>query len=107
MQGFNLFNRAPARPYSRSEVIHRAGVESIFSAIERERPRIMNNSAESAPSGYEFSSSSEEDEFNETFEPWRLCLSRGNEYSDEDESSLETITSGYKEFASVSGPRER
>jgi transposase len=27
----------------------------------------------------------------------------GNEYSDEDESSLETITSGYKEFASDSG----
>ena len=30
-------------------------------------------------------------------------LESGNEYSDEDESSLETITSGYKEFASVSG----
>ena len=64
------------RPYSRSEVIHRAGVESIFSAFERERPRIVNNFAASAPSGYEFSSSSEEDELHETFEPWRLCLSR-------------------------------
>src|ERR1700688_1832623 len=64
------------RSYSRSEVIHRAGVESIFSAFERERPRIVNNFAASAPSGYELSFSSEEDELNETFEPWRLCLSR-------------------------------
>ena len=32
-----------------------------------------------------------------------MVLGSGNEYSDEDESSLETITSGYKEFASGSG----
>src|ERR1700731_4357650 len=32
-----------------------------------------------------------------------VVLGSGNEYSDEDESSLETITSGYKEFASGSG----
>jgi hypothetical protein len=32
-----------------------------------------------------------------------IVLGSGNEYSDEDESSLETITSGYKEFASGSG----
>jgi len=31
------------RAYSRSEVIHRAGDESIFPAFERERPRIVNN----------------------------------------------------------------
>jgi hypothetical protein len=36
------------RPYSRSEVIHRAGDESIFLAFERERPRIVNNFAASA-----------------------------------------------------------
>jgi hypothetical protein len=42
----------------------------------------------------------------ETFEPGG-CAWVGNEYSDEDESSLETITSGYKEFASDSGLRER
>src|SRR5271166_504892 len=47
------------RPYSWSEVIHRAGDESIFSAFERERPRIVNNFAASASPGYEFSSSSE------------------------------------------------
>ncbi len=34
-----------------------------------------------------------------------IVLGSGNEYSDEDESSLETITSGYKEFASVSAAR--
>jgi len=32
-----------------------------------------------------------------------VVLGSGNEYSDEDESSLETITSRYKEFASGSG----
>ncbi len=32
-----------------------------------------------------------------------VVLGSGNEYSDEDELSLETITSGYKEFASGSG----
>jgi hypothetical protein len=47
------------RPYSRSEVIHRAGDESLFPAFERERPRIVNNFAASASSGYEFSSISE------------------------------------------------
>ena len=47
------------RSYSWSEVIHRAGDESIFPAFERERPRIVNNFAASASSGYEWSSSSE------------------------------------------------
>ena len=47
------------RPYSCSEVIHRAGDESFFPAFERERPRIVNNFAASAPSGYESSSISE------------------------------------------------
>ena len=51
--------RARRRPYSWSEVIHRAGDESIFPAFERERPRIVNNFAASASSGYEFSSCSE------------------------------------------------
>ena len=51
--------RARPRPYSWSEVIHRAGDESIFSAFERERPRIVNNFAASASPGYEFSSSSD------------------------------------------------
>ena len=40
------------RPYSWSEVIHRAGDESIFPAFERERPRIVNNFAASASSGF-------------------------------------------------------
>jgi hypothetical protein len=48
--------RARRRPYSWSEVIHRAGGESIFPAFERERPRIVNNFAASASSGYELSS---------------------------------------------------
>ena len=47
------------RPYSWSEVIHRAGDESFFPAFERERPRIVNNFAASASSGYELSSISE------------------------------------------------
>ena len=90
------------RPYSWSEVIHRAGDESIFSAFERERPRIVNNFAASASSGYELSSYLEK--MNST-RPSNLAvvLGSGNEYSDEDESSRETITSGYKEFASGSG----
>jgi hypothetical protein len=62
----------------------------------------VNNFAASASSGYEWLSVSAEDEFDETFEPGG-CAWVGNEYSDEDESSLETITSGYKEFASGSG----
>src|SRR6266446_10918232 len=91
-----------ARPYSRSEVIHRAGDESLFPAFERERPRIVNNFAASASSGYEFSSISEK--MNSTrLSNLAVVLGSGNEYSDEDESSLETITSGYKEFASGSG----
>ena len=90
------------RPYSRSEVIHRAGDESLFPAFERERPRIVNNFAASASSGYEFSSISEK--MNSTrLSNLAVVLGSGNEYSDEDESSLETITSGYKEFASGSG----
>src|SRR5271167_1907260 len=44
-------------PYSRSEVIHRDGDEGFFPAFERERPRIVNNFAASASSGYELSSS--------------------------------------------------
>jgi hypothetical protein len=91
-----------SRPYSRSEVIHRAGDESLFPAFERERPRIVNNFAASASSGYEFSSISEK--MNSTrLSNLAVVLGSGNEYSDEDESSLETITSGYKEFASGSG----
>jgi hypothetical protein len=62
------------RPYSRSEVIHRAGDESLFPAFERERPRIVNNFAASASSGYECSSISEKDESNETFEPGDCAL---------------------------------
>jgi hypothetical protein len=92
----------PIGPYSRSEVIHRAGDESLFPAFERERPRIVNNFAASAPSGYEFSSISEK--MNSTrLSNLPVVLGSGNEYSDEDELSLETITSGYKEFASDSG----
>ena len=92
-----------ARPYSRSEVIHRAGDESFFPAFERERPRIVNNFAASASSGYEFSSVSEK--MNSTrLSNLAVVLEPGNEYSDEDESSLRgAITSGYKEFASGSG----
>jgi hypothetical protein len=53
-----LGNRRRARPYSRSEVIHRAGDKSppFFEAFERERPRIVNNFAASASPGYELSS---------------------------------------------------
>jgi hypothetical protein len=57
------------RPYSWSEVIHRAGDESIFPAFERERPRIVNNFAVSASSGYEFSSCSEKMNPTRLFEP--------------------------------------
>ncbi len=96
----------PCRPYSRSEVIHRAGDESFFALSSVSGPRIVNNFAASATSSYEFSSVSEK--MNST-RPSNLAvvLGSGNEYSDEDESSLETITSGYKEFASGSGLRER
>ena len=94
--------RGRRRPYSRSEVIHRAGDESFFPAFERERPRIVNNFAASASSGYELSSFSEK--MNGTrLSNLAVVLGSCNEYSDEDESSLETITSGYKEFASGSG----
>ena len=62
----------------------------------------MNNFAASASSGYELSSFSEK--MNSTrLSNLAVVLEPGNEYSDEDESSLETITSGYKEFASGSG----
>jgi hypothetical protein len=94
--------RGRRRPYSWSEVIHKPGSKALFLAFERERPRIVNNFAASALSGYEFSSSSEKDELTETFEPGGCCLSRrrilrlGRIVS-------ETITSRYKEFASVSG----
>jgi hypothetical protein len=90
------------RPYSPSEVIHRAGDESLFPAFERERPRIVNNFAASASSGYELSSVSEKMNWTR-LSNLAVVLGSGNEYSDEDESSLETITSGYKEFASDSG----
>jgi hypothetical protein len=94
--------RPRRRSYSRSEVIHRAGDESIFAAFERERPRIVNNFAASASSGYELSSFSEK--MNGTrLSNLAVVLESGNEYSDEDESSFETFTSGYKEFASGSG----
>ena len=62
----------------------------------------MNNFAASASSGYEFSSISEKMNSTRLSNP-AMVLGSGNEYSDEDESSLETITSGYKEFASGSG----
>src|ERR1700738_4488418 len=78
------------RPYSRSEVIHRAGDESIFPAFERERPRIVNNFAASASSGYELSSFSEK--MNRTrLSNLTVVLESGNEYSDEDESSLRRL----------------
>src|SRR5277367_2696768 len=89
-------------PYSRSEVIHRAGDESLFPAFERERPRIVNNFAASASSGYELSSISEKMNWTR-LSNLAVVLESGNEYSDDDESALETITSGYKELASVSG----
>jgi hypothetical protein len=92
------------RPYSWSEVIHRAGVESFFPAFERERPRIVNNFAASASSGYELSSISEKMNWTR-LSNLAVVLESGNEYSDDDESALETITSGYQEFASVSAAR--
>ena len=46
------------RPYGGSEVIHQAGGQSQFSALERERPQIVNNFATSASPGYELASSS-------------------------------------------------
>jgi hypothetical protein len=90
------------RAYSRSEVIHRAGDESFFPGFERERPRIVNNFAASASSGYEWSCVSEKMNWTR-LSNLAVVLGSGNEYSDEDESALETITSGYKEFASDSG----
>jgi hypothetical protein len=86
-------HRRRGRPYSRSEVIHRAGDESLFPAFERERPRIVNNFAASASSGYELSSISEKMNWTR-LSNLAVVLESGNEYSDEDESSLETITSG-------------
>jgi hypothetical protein len=101
-----LLVQLPNRPYSRSEVIHRAGDESLFPAFERERPRIVNNFAASASSGYELSSISEKMNWTR-LSNLAVVLGSGNEYSDEDESSLETITSGYKEFASDLGRAKR
>jgi hypothetical protein len=88
--------------YSWSEVIHKPGSKAFFLAFERERPRIVNNFAASALSGYEFSSSSEEDELIETFEPGGCCLSR-QRILRSGRIVSEAITSRYKEFASVSG----
>jgi len=51
-------SRTRRRPYGGSEVIHQAGGQSQFSALERERPQIVNNFAPSASPGYELSSSS-------------------------------------------------
>src|SRR3984893_12393555 len=83
-------HRPRRRPYSWSEVIHRAGDESIFPAFERERPRIVNNFAASASSGYELSSCSEK--MNSTrLSNLAVVLEPGNEYSDEDESSLRRL----------------
>ena len=45
------------------------GTKAFFPAFERERPRIVNNFAASASSGYEFSSVSEKMNSHETFEP--------------------------------------
>src|ERR1700678_4444569 len=88
----SMLRTNPSRPYSRSEVIHRAGDESLFPAFERERPRIVNNFASSAPSGYEFSSSSQK--MNSTrLSNLPVVLGSGNEYSDEDQSALELIRS--------------
>jgi hypothetical protein len=62
----------------------------------------VNNFTASASSGYELSSFS--GKMNSTrLSNLPVVLGSGNEYSDEDESALETITSGYKEFASDSG----
>ena len=77
------------------------GTKAFF-RLSSERPRIVNNFAASASSGYEFSSISEKMNSTRLSNP-AIVLGSGNEYSDEDESSLETITSGYKEFASGSG----
>jgi hypothetical protein len=79
----------PNRAYSPSEVIHRAGDESLFPAFERERPRIVNNFAASASSGYEWSCVSEKMNWTR-LSNLAVVLGSGNEYSDEDESSLET-----------------
>jgi hypothetical protein len=56
-------------PYSWSEVVHRAGDESIFQLSSVSGPRIVNNFAASASSGYEYSLLFREDESFETFEP--------------------------------------
>ena len=77
---------SPHRPYSWSEVIHRAGDESIFPAFERERPRIVNNFAASALSGYELSSFLEKMNWTR-LSNLAVVLEPGNEYSDEDGSS--------------------
>src|SRR6266446_6248177 len=89
--GLPLASTSPLnRPYSWSEVIHRAGDESIFPAFERERPRIVNNFAASASSGYELSSCSEK--MNRTrLSNLAVVLESANEYSDEDESSLRRL----------------
>jgi hypothetical protein len=53
----------------------------------------VNNFAASASSGYELSSISEKMNWTR-LSNLAVVLESGNEYSDEDESSLETITSG-------------
>ena len=66
------------------------GTKAFFPAFERERPRIVNNFAASASSGYELSSFSEK--MNSTrLSNLAVVLEPGNEYSDEDESSLRRL----------------
>ena len=89
------------RPYSWSEVIHRAGDESIFSAFERERPRIVNNFAASASPGYEFSSSS--DKMNDPRLSNLVMVLESATNTQIRTNRLFEVTSRYKEFASGSG----
>ena len=87
-------------PYSRSEVIHRAGDESNFPAFERGRPRIVNNFAVKRVAGLRIVM------LFRAMNGRRLSnlatrLGLGNEYSDPDESQG-WITAAYKDFASNS-----
>jgi hypothetical protein len=62
----------------------------------------VNNFAASASAGYEWPFISEKMNWTR-LSNLSVVLESGNEYSDDDKSALETITSGYREFASVSG----
>jgi hypothetical protein len=94
--------RPRPRPYSWSEVIHKPGSKALFLAFERERPRIVNNFAASALSGYEFSSSSEKMNCSR-LSNLAVVLESGKRILRLGRIVSETITSRYKEFASVSG----